>query len=344
MASLPQQLLIRVLKNWLDVNAWGSFEFTEISGGLSGALLWKVTTPQGSFCLRRWPSEHLPSVDDLTRRALFLQHTWQSGFREIPLPQWTRQQTLHFEAEGTIWELNNWLTGNSILFSTREQAKSSAEALARFHLAAASFHQLQSCIPGLEHRLEVLEDLRDGALGELISAVDRAPRSEVRDIAQKIISLITAVLPQAIEVVKRSPKKFPIQWCHGDPHLGNFLFIDDQVTGIVDFAIAGVSSVARDIARLVGSMVPPLGNPWRDCVEFYQQLRPLSADEVHLIFAFHVSGTIGAAANWLRWRFVEDCFGVDAATTRHRLIELATRLESLDEAQRVLSAFYGSIG
>lgn len=337
MESLPQQLLIRVLSNWLDMGAMGTLEVTQVSGGLSNASLWKVTTPQECFCLRRTPVEHAPQPWRHRKTHEFIAHICQAGLRIVPLPKQTRAGESNVQIQGNVWELSSWLTGNATRTPTLEQAKAAADALARFHLAAASFHQLHGCPAGLQDRLVFLGELHRG-LRVLKSAVDRSPPLETRDIARNIIGPMEAALPKAIDAVQRSRKKVPIQWCLRDPHIGNFLFVGSDVTGIVDFATAGLSSVAQDIARLIGSMVPQLSNPWQESLEAYRQIRPLSSDEVRLIFAFHISGTIGAAANWLRWRFLENLSRADAATTQARLGDLALRLELLAEAESGISA------
>jgi Ser/Thr protein kinase RdoA (MazF antagonist) len=336
--------LLAVLGHWFPPAELPRLQLEKLAGGLSGALLWKVTTPQGVYCLRSTTTEQRWLICPRTRIHQFQEHVWRAGFHDLPLPKPTLADESFVEKYKADWELASWLPGHATRTPTFEQAKAAAAALARFHLAGVSFHQLHGCPSGLKDRFELLDELRAGTLNELKAAVDRAPSTETRSVALRIIVSVEAALHQALEIVQRSRKKVPIQWCHVDPHIGNFLFVDDHATGIVDFAIAGASSVARDVARLVGSMVPHLADPWQECVGAYRQLRPLSADELRLIFAFHVSGTIGAAANWLRWRFLEDRSGVDTATARQRLIELAARLESLDEAERALSAFYGPIG
>jgi Ser/Thr protein kinase RdoA (MazF antagonist) len=310
-----------------------------IAGGLSSAKLWKVTTPQQWYCLRCWPKESPPRAEHLKRIHRFIEHTWRSGFRDLPLPKPTFGQDTFIEKHSVIWELDSWLTGISVRTPKLVQAKSASAALARFHMAAASFNQLHGAAPGLKHRLEILDDLRMGMLRELVAAIDCSPPAASRDLARNVVSQLEAALPKGIEVVQRSRKKVPIQWCLRDSHIGNFLFVDEHVTGIVDFATAGITSVSQDIARLVGSLVPHLENPWRECVEVYRHHRPLTADEVRLIFAFHISGTIGTAANWLRWRFVEGLPQVDAAITEAKLTDLAARLESLGDAEAALSAF-----
>jgi Ser/Thr protein kinase RdoA (MazF antagonist) len=343
MATPADDNLLAILAHWFPPAELPRLQLEKLPGGLSGALLWKVTTLQESWCLRRTPLEHAPLPWRHRKIHEFSAHIWQAGFRNIPLPKRVLSGESCVQKQGGIWELTNWLIGNTTQTPTLEQAKAAAAALARFHLAGESFHKLQGCPSGLQDRLVFLDELYRGDLRVLKSAVDRALATETRASALRIMASIESALPQAIEAVERSCKKVPIQWCLIDPHIGNFLFINDSVTGIVDFAIAGASSVARDVARLVGSVVPHLDAPWRECVAAYQRHRPLSADEIRLVFAFHISGTVGAAANWLRWRFIDNLSAADAATTQTRLADLAARLELLPEAELALSANYGPI-
>lgn len=339
MATSADDNLLAILAHWLPPAELPRLQLERLPGGLSGALLWKVTTPQVSLCLRRTPLEHAPLPWQHRKTHEFLAHIHQAGFQNVPLPKQTLSGESHVQKQGGIWELASWLIGNATRAPTLAQAKAAAAALARLHLAGASFHPQHGYPSGLQDRSVFLHELQRGELRALNSAVGRAPPTETRASALRIIAPIEAALPQALEIVQRSRIKVPLQWCHGDPHLGNFLFVDDHVTGIVDFALASASSVARDVARLVGSMVPQLTNPWQECVGAYRQLRPLSGDELRLIYAFHVSGTIGAATNWLRWRFVDNISAADAATTQARLADLTSRLELLREAETALSAF-----
>jgi Ser/Thr protein kinase RdoA (MazF antagonist) len=343
MSNVSHDHLLAILAHWFTPAELPLLQITEVAVGLSRATLWKVTAPRQSFCVRRSPRDHSAGPGNLIRIHRFMEHTWRAGFRDLPQPKRTLNQQSFVEVDGAVWELASWLPGAATRTPNRDQAKAAAGALACFHSAGASFHQLYGCPPGLRHRLELLGDLQQGELRELKSAVDGSAPSETREIAHGIIAKVEATLSKAIDVVQSSRKKLPVQWCLADAHIGNFLFVGDHVTGIVDFATAGVSSVAQDIARLIGSIVPHLDNPWRECVDVYRLERPLTLDELRLIFAFHVSGTIGAAANWLRWRFIDDVSETVAATTQARLIDLAARLELIDEAETALSAFYGPI-
>lgn len=343
MSNVPHDNLLAILAHWFTPAVLPTIQVEDVAGGLSRASLWKVKTPQGSFCLRSTPADISPLPAMLKKIHLFMAHTWRAGFRDIPVPHPTLSHETFVQSTGLVWELTTWLTGSITRTPTVEQGKSAAAALARFHLAAASFNQLHGVAPSLQHRLEILDDLRMGMLRDLVAAVDRS-FPESRDLARNVISQVKAALPKGIDAVQQSRRNVPVQWCLRDSHIGNFLFVDDDVTGILDFATASIASVSQDIARLIGSMVPHLDNPWQECVEAYRQLRPLSPEEVRLIFAFHVSGTIGAAANWLRWRFIDDLSQADAATTQTRLTDLAARLELLGQAETALSAFHGPIG
>ena len=55
------------------------------AGGFSGASFWRLTTPRGPLCLRRWPAGY-PAVEQLQFIQAVLWHVDLEGFDRIPLP------------------------------------------------------------------------------------------------------------------------------------------------------------------------------------------------------------------------------------------------------------------
>jgi hypothetical protein len=144
-------------------------------------------------------------------------------------------------------------------------------------------------------------------------------------------------LPKCIEVLHSVRTKVPNQWCLRDCHIGNFLFDGNLVSGVIDLGTAGIDSISRDLSRLVGSIATRDQNCWRDCIDAYEMRRVLSIDELQLVFAFHLSGVIGTAANWLRWRFMDHLPGLDAESTEERLVRVSSQLNAQDNTQAIFS-------
>lgn len=57
------------------------------SSGLSGAAIWRVTSPRGDYALRRWPSPSLPVVRILGLHRL-LHELADQGLNFVPAPRY----------------------------------------------------------------------------------------------------------------------------------------------------------------------------------------------------------------------------------------------------------------
>jgi hypothetical protein len=110
------------------------------AGGFSGAAFWRVETPAGTFCLRRWPSEH-PSPERLRTIHDVLRHVFDAGVTQVPVPLRTRDGGTFVCDGGCLWELAPWMPGTADYHSrsTRERLAAAMRLLARFHKAAATY-------------------------------------------------------------------------------------------------------------------------------------------------------------------------------------------------------------
>ena len=115
-------------------------ECLEGAGGFSGARFWRLTTPRGLLCLRRWPTEY-PTVERLQFIQAVLWHVNREGFDLSPLPLEADSHAGFVEHQGALWQLEPWMPGVADYHASPSDAKLRAAltALAEFHLAAASF-------------------------------------------------------------------------------------------------------------------------------------------------------------------------------------------------------------
>ena len=123
----------------------------------------------------------------------------------------------------------------------------------------------------------------------------------------------------------------PLQPCIRDIWHDHVLFLDGQVSGIVDFGAMRVDNIATDIARLLGSLVGDEREGWRQGLEAYETVRPISEHEGRLIKAFDRSGVVLALVNWLRWIYLEKRIFERRDAVEARFDELLPRLERLTE-------------
>jgi Ser/Thr protein kinase RdoA (MazF antagonist) len=105
------------------------------------------------------------------------------------------------------------------------------------------------------------------------------------------------------------------------------LFVEQRVSGLVDYGSMKPDHVAVDVARLLGSMVGDDSHAWHVALEAYRAERPLSELEVELAQVLDRTGTLLGAANWLKWIHREQRDFESRELVAARLAELVNRME-----------------
>ncbi len=306
------------------------------AGGYSGAQFWRLETEDGPLCLRRWPPEH-PNRERLEFIQAVLWHVHQEGCYFVPLPLESSSNAGYVWHDGHYWELAPWMPGKADyhIAPTNEKLANALAALASFHLAAESFPIPQgepAPSPGIRQRGEMAEDLRETGLAKLQSAVRQSAWPELDRRAARAMALFSRALP-AVENALTPCRELSValQPCIRDVWHDHVLFLDGQVSGIVDFGAMRVDNVATDVARLLGSLVGDERDGWRLGLEAYEAVRPLSEHEGKLIKAFDRSGIVLSLVNWLRWIYLDRRIFEHRAAVELRFDELLPRLERLTE-------------
>jgi homoserine kinase type II len=321
------------------------------AGGFSGAAFWRLTTPRGLLCLRRWPSQADPSDPKWSQRLGFihavLEHVARRGFSLVPIPIRTRQGNSHLQLDDFSWELSPWLAGHADYLPLRrpEKLRAAMTALAEFHRAAADFgirgiDCRPAASPGVRARRHRIEQLRAGGLQAIATAVDAAPRPAPGCVPQEWIALVELarrLLPlysQAEEPVLRQlvaaePIEVPMQPCIRDIWHDHVLFEGDRVSGLIDFGAMRVDNVACDAARLLGSLADDDAGVWQEGLAAYLATRPLSRDEQNLVGVFDRSTTLLAGMNWLEWIFLQRRTFAEPPAVIARLGRIVSRMERL---------------
>ncbi|MEQ8836919.1 MAG: phosphotransferase, partial [Lacipirellulaceae bacterium] len=181
---------------------------------------------------------------------------------------------------------------------------------------------------------ETLESLKRPAfqetLRELIAASDSPQTQRFKHMYGELLKTLPLVYE---EVLRATDHELPLQWILGDVHREHFLFTNGQVTGLVDFGAVCVDSRVRDIARLLDSIALDDPERWEVGVQAYQQVSPLTPDELAVLAAFDSGGVAVAAYRWLHWLVVEGRQLAPEAVAA-RLEHLAGRLEALNRRGR----------
>ncbi len=253
------------------------------AGGFSGARFWRLDSPRGKLCLRRWPAEH-PSRERLTFIHAVLDHVHTHGFSTLPVPIRTSVGESCCSFDGHHWELTDWLLGAADYLATPSRAKLEAamSALARWHLAAADF-PLADRAPrpssGIESRFAHLYQLRPEVLARLsidseIMGAKKSEWSGLTGLANRLIAAYFRVEPAVrAKLALATSVRVLFQPCIRDIWSDHVLFEGNQVSGIIDFGAMRMETVAGDVARLLGSMAGDDLLAWQQGLAAYQTLR-----------------------------------------------------------------------
>lgn len=196
---------------------------------------------------------------------------WTQPLNQAPSPINAPSNTLLRDPKSGSWELMHWLPGTVIPhvgLASQPQILSLATHLARFHRSAQHYthhspftarhdHRLRD---RLERLLAATQDKFAKQRAQLSSIASKSSHLDVHKCAQAIercqqIASATLRPLQSLEQrIRNSPEKFCF-WGHGDAWRGNWLFADDQITGLLDFAQADCRWQGFDFARAFGSLL-----------------------------------------------------------------------------------------
>jgi homoserine kinase type II len=305
------------------------------AGGLSGAQFWRLVAPRGALVLRCWPIEQ-PSAERLAFIHAVLRHAAARGMTILPVPIPTMRGETFVRHAGRLWELAPWLPGTADYdrSPSREKLRAAMAALATFHVAVADFPIAapRFSAPAVVHRLARLRELQSGDCEVLDRAMFDSSWPELAPLAREFVGLLPRVLPQAIDqLVPFADEPMLQQVCIRDLWHDHILFDGDRVSGIVDFGAVNVDTPATDIARLLGSLVGDEEPLWREGLDAYAQVRPLSDAERQAIPALDAAGTILAGCNWIRWIYVDGRQFDDPAQIVTHFERLLVRVRRLAE-------------
>lgn len=222
----------------------GTVERTEpLAGGSRTSPKWVVTTPRGSFVLkRRAPGRS--TEERLAFSHAFVQAAARAGV-PVAAPIVSRSGRTHEVLAGAVYELFARVPGHRWT-RTPEQAMGAGEALGRLHevgmrmawhgpVRAGSFHGSMTVFEALRRapgaiRAASPDTDERSALGlcETIGMLYREASAQVEDLG------FAALGAQVV---------------HGDLHPGNVLFEGDEVRAVIDFDAARLEPAVIDFAN-----------------------------------------------------------------------------------------------
>jgi homoserine kinase type II len=304
-------------------------------GGFSGALLWRVEvgpTLLGNIpalCLRAWPPEG-PSGERLGTIHHLMRHARESGLSFVPAVFATGTGSSWVEQAGRLWDVTAWLPGQADFHDRPSPARLEAAclALAHLHAAWALVAPVAGPPPAVRRRIEAAKDWRLRLQSGWRPDFNAAGGEGLRHWAERAWQALRDHIDTVPAILARwGERPMPLQPCLCDLWHDHVLFDGDTVTGLIDYGAVKTDHVTVDLARLLGSLVGSNMDLRRLGCEAYSRVRPLSVEEVHLMVKLDETGTLIAAANWLKWLYHEKREFEDHAAVARRLAGLVERLE-----------------
>ena len=298
--------------------------FRGIRGGFSGSRVFEVISKLGTcFFLKQWPAigpdlGRLRFIHDvLTQLDRLRSAKVASNLPQFAVPLKNAQgDSVTVDGE-TLWDLTPKLVGSPIepAAITSNNIQSAMQSLARVHLAldqlgprwVKEFPDIGGIghSPGLSKRYKRLSKVFENSR-EIAVAIENAPLSE--NLRLKCKSLLAAARPLASKLANDAGwegLRLPLQPVLRDIWYAHVLFDQSQVSGIIDFGSIGVDSVATDLARLLRSWIPGDDANFREALDAYHQIHPLSAVERDGFVQFDRTSRVLSAFQWIEWLAIE---------------------------------------
>ncbi|MGL6225733.1 MAG: hypothetical protein ACRC10_03795 [Thermoguttaceae bacterium] len=305
--------------------------------GLSGAEYWKVATPSGLFCLRRW-KRGTPILNQLEFSQAVLWYLTFEGFDLVPLPCETVEHKGYVQHAGFIWELLPWIGGESDLaFNPNTLAVFSDEAfdrlftglptesgrivsamqtLARLHELSSGFPLPNEAVgksPAALNYLAIWREWIDGKIHTLIEQVKNGKKRAksalefelVRE-SQSLIERFFAFGSNGMLMLLRGSQLYvPIQPVLGNASRRHLRFDSSGVCGILDFKEMRADSVVRDVVSLLGSLAGSDLKLWICGLRAYQTIRQLQDEEIYLATVLDFADILLGGLSWLELIYLE---------------------------------------
>lgn len=290
-------------------------------GGLSGALVFRCAIPKGFACLRRWPKGY-PSESYLYTIHAAIKHLKSSGIEVVPEIYCSSQRTTVVRTHGYLWELTEWMPGKADYLEQPNSARliAASTVLAEIHTAWARFSppiaashptgnftlpNSDSTVapsPAAAQRHRILSELLRGNDLGLLGHQARDPWEAelVRETQALVVEHGPGLLGQLAELLD-APSA--VHFVMRDIWSDHVLFVDDTVTGVIDFGAARIDEPATDLARLLGSLEPFSHERWLLGFQAYKSMRPdIDLGRVQVLDR---AGCLLSAVQWAKWLVAE---------------------------------------
>jgi Ser/Thr protein kinase RdoA (MazF antagonist) len=298
-------------------------------GGFSGAALWRVTAPSGTWCLKAWPITF--EIEQLRHAHWLMRQGRSAGLDYVPAPHDSADGSGCVTTTGHIWDLATWQPGRADFHAhpSTSRLEAACVALAELHHAWKPTRPTRGPLPAVRRRLAAAEQwqalVRSGWQPDFRTCGDEAIAAWLER-AWVVLGFAVRRIP--VWLAAWIDVCLPLQPCLCDLWHDHVLFTNDDVTGVVDYGSAKTDHVSVDLARLLGSLVeddPALREAGLDA---YDREAGLSIDERSLVHLLDRTGAVVSLTNWLRWICLDGRQFPDDDRVAARIAGLVRRVEA----------------
>ena len=300
-----------------------------IATGFSGASVWKITDVQRKqFSVKRFNVKPLGNLttDHLVWIHRVLLHTIACDCDFVAGPQRTDSGMSYHQTEDGLWEVCTWMPGEANSGQPLSDAKleHAMKSLAKFHQSAAQVNFDFRPSPGVKTRLSQLAEMK-----KTVASI-RVPSHQYPTLTSLFMGLKRLppnLLQGHIDALGQfTNQTLPLQPVIRDLRSDHLLFNGEELTGLIDFDAMQMETIALDLTRSLGSLVPDDSARWQAALNAYNSVRQIQPAEMELIRILDPINTILSALNWLKWIVIEQRRFKNTEAVETRLLELNQRL------------------
>ena len=327
-----------IRQQFLHIADWNDAKVEPVSGGFSGAGVFKVETAEAGYCLRRWPvgQTYAARVRAIHQLLALAQ---DRGVVVVPVPLKSNSGTTLPEFNGEFWQLEPWMPGvaNFLAEPNDERLKSAMAQLARFHNVVRDWDptsgvsqwfqppSIQPC-PAIANRIRMIVSYRK-SIDDFEAALAQERDARFRNAGTRIARLFrTAHSGVSRELASVESLPIPLQPCIRDLWHDHLLYQGNQLSGVVDFGAMATDSVSCDLSRLLGSLFGDDSAAWQRGINYYEAARTLIDTEHRLLRPLDRSSVLLSGMTWLKRRYVLRNTPTDLSRVCDRMESIVDRL------------------
>lgn len=293
----------------------GPLNLEPVSGGFSGALVWKVTVQEQSYALKAsWWGFH-PAYLPLSEIHKRIEQARLAGLAFVPRLIARLDGASYTELRQFQIELSTWQPGQAVVgVCSAARVEAAIKAVAQVHAVWRPSTTIKGVCFGVLHQWQRLNEWTATEIELLRSSLHGRP-----DVYTLGAALFMERRERAIKQLKSwLDRKVLLHYCLGDVWSAHVLFTGDEVTGLIDYGGMRLDHPAQDLARLLGSLCQGDARLRQVGLDAY----PGPDEMKELGVVLEKTGGIVAIGNWLRWLFVEKRLIHDPENVEKRFTQL----------------------